>query len=91
MGRYCLLGQIGPVQSSASVPVEPYDTKTAMTGLFLEESQFDQMLDALKENKNVVLQGAFGGPYRLWNEPCRDNAAQVLILLMAEGKGTLAR
>jgi hypothetical protein len=61
MGRYCLLGQIGPVQSSASVPVEPYDTKTAMTGLFLEESQFDEMLDALKENKNVVLQGAFGG------------------------------
>jgi hypothetical protein len=59
--------------------------------LFLEESQFDEMLDALKENKNVVLQGAFGGPYRLWNEPCRDNAAQVLILLMAEGKGTLAR
>jgi MoxR-like ATPase len=48
------------VQSSASVPVEPYDTKTAMTGLFLEESQFDEMLDALKENKNVVLQGAPG-------------------------------
>ena len=46
--------------AGAGIKVEPYDKKTAMTGLFLEESQFDEMLDALKENKNVVLQGAPG-------------------------------
>jgi predicted RNA-binding protein with PUA-like domain len=36
--------------------IEYYDKKKAMTGLFLAETQFDEMLDALKEKKNVVLQ-----------------------------------
>ena len=31
-----------------------------MDGLFLAEKQFDEMLAALKEKKNVVLQGAPG-------------------------------
>ena len=39
---------------------ESYDKKKAMAGLFLEQTQFDEMLDALKEKKNVVLQGAPG-------------------------------
>jgi 5-methylcytosine-specific restriction protein B len=40
--------------------VEPYDKKMAMRGLFLAETQFDEMLAALNEKKNVVLQGAPG-------------------------------
>ena len=44
----------------AKVEIESYDKKKAMKGLFLEEEQFDTMLDALKEKKNVVLQGAPG-------------------------------
>ncbi len=40
--------------------IEPYDKKKAMKGLFLAEIQFDEMLDALKEKKNIVLQGAPG-------------------------------
>jgi len=40
--------------------IESYDKKKAMAGLFLEEAQFDEMLEALKEKKNVVLQGAPG-------------------------------
>lgn len=39
---------------------KPYDKSTAMAGLFLDKSQFDEMLDALKEKKNVILQGAPG-------------------------------
>lgn len=42
------------------VEIEKYDKKKAMKGLFLAEAQFDEMLDALKEKKNVVLQGAPG-------------------------------
>ncbi len=40
--------------------IEDYDKKKAMRGLFLAESQFDEMLDTLREKKNVVLQGAPG-------------------------------
>jgi len=40
--------------------LEHYDKSKAMNGLFLAEVQFDEMLDALKEKKNVVLQGAPG-------------------------------
>ena len=42
------------------IEIESYDKKKAMKGLFLAEAQFDEMLDALKEKKNVVLQGAPG-------------------------------
>ena len=40
--------------------IEHYDKSKAMAGLFLAETQFDEMLEALKEKKNVVLQGAPG-------------------------------
>ena len=40
--------------------VETYDKKRAMKGLFLAGTQFDEMLAALQEKKNVVLQGAPG-------------------------------
>jgi 5-methylcytosine-specific restriction protein B len=40
--------------------IEFYDKNKAMKGLFLAETQFDEMLAALKEKKNVVLQGAPG-------------------------------
>jgi AAA domain (dynein-related subfamily)/Mrr N-terminal domain len=40
--------------------IEHCDKIKAMNGLFLGETQFDEMLDALKEKKNVVLQGAPG-------------------------------
>ena len=40
--------------------IESYDKKKAMKGLFLAEDQLDEMLAALKEKKNVVLQGAPG-------------------------------
>jgi hypothetical protein len=43
-----------------SITIEHYDKKKAMDGLFLAETQFDEMLEALKEKKNVVLQGAPG-------------------------------
>jgi len=47
-----------------SIPVrsqlEPYDKKNALNGLFLKEDQFDMILDALQEKKNVILQGAPG-------------------------------
>jgi 5-methylcytosine-specific restriction protein B len=55
-----ILSLIDEENTKVEVEVEPYDKKTAMTGLFLDESQFDEMLDALRENKNVVLQGAPG-------------------------------
>lgn len=42
------------------VKIESYDKKRAMKGLFLAETQFDEMLAALQEKKNVVLQGAPG-------------------------------
>jgi 5-methylcytosine-specific restriction enzyme B len=40
--------------------IETYDKKRAMKGLFLAGTQFDEMLAALQEKKNVVLQGAPG-------------------------------
>jgi 5-methylcytosine-specific restriction protein B len=40
--------------------IEVYDKQRAMAGLFLAEAQFDEMLLALTEKKNVVLQGAPG-------------------------------
>lgn len=40
--------------------IERYNKSKAMDGLFLAETQFDEMLEALKEKKNVVLQGAPG-------------------------------
>jgi 5-methylcytosine-specific restriction enzyme B len=40
--------------------IELYDKKKSMKGLFLKGTQFDEMLAALKEKKNVVLQGAPG-------------------------------
>lgn len=42
------------------VVVEPYSKQKAMKGLFLAASQFDEMLAALREKRNVVLQGAPG-------------------------------
>jgi MoxR-like ATPase len=40
--------------------VESFDKMKAMKGVFLAEAQFDEMLAALREKKNVVLQGAPG-------------------------------
>ena len=45
---------------AAPIKVETYDKTKAMKGLFLTESLFDEILAALKEKKNVVLQGAPG-------------------------------
>jgi 5-methylcytosine-specific restriction protein B len=42
------------------VDIEIYDKKKAMKGLFLTENRFDEMLDALREKMNVILQGAPG-------------------------------
>jgi hypothetical protein len=42
------------------INIESYDKSKAMDGLFLGETQFDEMLEALREKKNVVLQGAPG-------------------------------
>ena len=49
-------------ETNITVPIklETYDKSKAMKGLFLAESLFDEILAALKEKKNVVLQGAPG-------------------------------
>jgi len=49
-------------ETNIAVPikVETYNKTKAMKGLFLAESLFDEILAALKEKKNVVLQGAPG-------------------------------
>jgi len=39
---------------------ETFSKQQAMDGLFLDETQFDKMIDALKEKKNLLLQGAPG-------------------------------
>jgi 5-methylcytosine-specific restriction enzyme B len=39
---------------------KPYTKQMAMDGLFLTEAQFDDALEALREKKNVVLQGPPG-------------------------------
>ncbi len=43
-----------------AIDIIPYSKQAAMEGLFLPETQFDEMLNALKEKKNIVLQGAPG-------------------------------
>jgi 5-methylcytosine-specific restriction protein B len=40
--------------------LEPYTIDDALDGLFLEEQLFSQVLDALTESKNVILQGPPG-------------------------------
>lgn len=49
-------------ETNIAVPtrIESFDKRKAMKGLFLAEAQFDEMLAALREKKNVVLQGAPG-------------------------------
>jgi 5-methylcytosine-specific restriction protein B len=42
------------------VDIEAYDKAKAMQGLFLSPLQFDEMLEALNEKKNLILQGAPG-------------------------------
>jgi MoxR-like ATPase len=42
------------------IKIEAFDKKKALKGVFLPEAQFDEMLTALNEKKNVVLQGAPG-------------------------------
>ena len=47
--------------NSAEVPApKPYTKQAAMQGLFLSEAQFDEAIDALREKKNIVLQGPPG-------------------------------
>ena len=40
--------------------IDTFSKQQAMNGLFLDETQFDKMIDALKEKKNLLLQGAPG-------------------------------
>ncbi|MBL9138086.1 MAG: EVE domain-containing protein, partial [Verrucomicrobiales bacterium] len=49
-------------ETNIAVPtrIESFDKRKAIKGLFLAEAQFDEMLAALREKKNVVLQGAPG-------------------------------
>jgi 5-methylcytosine-specific restriction protein B len=51
---------IDETNTPVKTEIESYDKKKALKGLFLGEAQFDEMLAALKEKKNVVLQGAPG-------------------------------
>ncbi len=51
---------IDEAEIPVTAQIETYDKKRAMKGLFLAEAQFDEMLAALQEKKNVVLQGAPG-------------------------------
>lgn len=52
--------QIDEANIPVTTEIASYDRKKAMKGLFLAETQFDEMLAALREKKNVVLQGAPG-------------------------------
>jgi len=45
---------------SRSVSAKPYTLADAMKGLFLEESAVEEMLQCLRERKNLILQGAPG-------------------------------
>ena len=49
-------------EANASLPnaTKTYSKQSAMKGLFLAETPFDDMLGALREKKNLVLQGAPG-------------------------------
>lgn len=40
--------------------IETFSKQQAMDGLFLDETQFDKIIDALKEKKNLLLEGAPG-------------------------------
>ena len=51
---------IDEVNVPVKTKIVSYDKQKAMKGLFLAEIQFDEMLAALKEKMNVVLQGAPG-------------------------------
>src|ERR1035437_6355612 len=53
-------GEVDDTEIAPQVEIEHYDKSNAMDGLFLAGTQFDEMLEALKEKKNVVLQGAPG-------------------------------
>ena len=52
----------GPIDEAnpAHAAPTPYTKEMAMRGLFLLESQFDDALEALREKKNLVLQGPPG-------------------------------
>ena len=52
----------GPIDDANPVQAAPtpYTKEMAMRGLFLPESQFDNTLEALREKKNLVLQGPPG-------------------------------
>ena len=49
-----------PVPKAPTTYTKPYTKKMAMKDLFLPESQFDDALQALREKKNLVLQGPPG-------------------------------
>jgi hypothetical protein len=46
--------------TSSAIKSERYDKQKALQGLFIPETQFDEMLAALREKRNLVLQGAPG-------------------------------
>ena len=54
------LSLIDDINVDVHTDVKPYSKRTALAGLFLSEGEFDGMLAALKEKKNIVLQGAPG-------------------------------
>jgi 5-methylcytosine-specific restriction protein B len=51
---------IDDINVDVPTDIKPYSKRTALAGLFLSEGVFDEMLAALKEKKNIVLQGAPG-------------------------------
>jgi len=51
---------IDDINVDVHTDVKPYSKRTALAGLFLSEGELDGMLAALKEKKNIVLQGAPG-------------------------------
>jgi 5-methylcytosine-specific restriction protein B len=51
---------IDEIDVAVPTEVKPYTKRTALDGLFLSDATFDDMLTALKEKKNIVLQGAPG-------------------------------
>ncbi len=51
---------IDEINVEVPTEIKPYSKRTALAGLFLSEGVFDEMLAALKEKKNIVLQGAPG-------------------------------
>jgi 5-methylcytosine-specific restriction enzyme B len=53
-------GLIDDANISTQTDIKPYTKQMALNGLFLSEDRFDEMLDALREKKNIILQGAPG-------------------------------